>query len=193
LKKLGEGLVDVVAVVDDPHVSPRNSNVRTAARELLPARAGPAVQVVSSISTSNVLAIGAVDGLQRTWNKFPGTFARQHAVNLLVRVDDPLLAVGANGNMGTSARKSIPFTILVLVQLLGCVNADGTIMSPGVDLNAGTRHLVPSLGGCIPSVNILGGVAAPDGIIDAGSSPDSGTRELRPAVVVIVPLVDRLA
>src|SRR5882672_2847359 len=55
-------------------------------------------------------------------------------------------------------------------------------------LNAGTRHLVPSAGGSIPSKNLLGSVAAPDGIINAGSSPDGGTSEFCPGVVV-----DRLA
>jgi len=60
-------------------------------------------------------------------------------------------------------------------------------------LNAGTRHLVPSAGGSIPSVNLLGTVAAPDGIINASGGPHGGTGEFIPGVVVVVPLVDRVA
>ena len=181
-------------------------------RELRPARAIPAVQVTGSIGPGNVVAVGAVDGRQFSGNFFPRGFARQHAVDILIRVDNPLLAVGANGNMDTSTRKLVPATILVFIQLLRRINAHGTFISPGVNLkqsqtrlvsvltnkkvtylNAGTGHPVPFVGGSIPSVNLLAGVAAPDGIINAGSSPDGSTREFRPGIVVVVPSVDRLA
>ncbi len=213
---LSEGLVDGVMGVDDPHVTPGNANVRATTRELGPSRAVPAVQVISRIRSGNIITVGAVDGLQTTRNSFPLVFARQHAVDCLISVDDPLLAVGANCDMGTSTREPVPATILVLEQLLRRVNADGAIMSPGVNLiviergkymsmqtnqmkflfaylNAGTGHLVPSVFGGVPSEYLLGSVAAPDGIINASSSPDGGTREFSPSIVVIVPLVDRLA
>jgi hypothetical protein len=51
----------------------------------------------------------------------------------------PLLAVDANGNMGTSARKPVRATIPVLPQLLLRVNVDGTIISPGVNLKGGKQ------------------------------------------------------
>ena len=145
----------------------------------------------------------------------PLVSARQHAEDFLISVDNPLLAVGANGNMGTSTRKPVPVTILELVQSLSRVNANGAIVSPGVNLERGkaitervgerpkkisylrasTRYLVPFAGGNIPSENSLASAAAPDGIIDAGRSPNGGTRECYPArgVVIVVPLVDRLA
>jgi hypothetical protein len=103
-------------------------------RELRPARAIPAVQVACSISPGNVVAISAVDGRQFARNLFPLGFARQHAKYILISVDNPLLAVGANGDMGTSTRKLFPATILVLEQLLRLVSADGTFMSPRVNL-----------------------------------------------------------
>ena len=158
-----------------------------------------------------------MDGLQFTRHLFPLAFAGQHAVDVLFRVDVPLLAVGTNGNMGTSTRKPVPATILVLVEFLFRVNVYGTIVSPGVNLeggnrsqrryvsmqtkfffkntylNAGAGHIVPIAGGSIPSENPLGSVAAPDGIINAGSSPDGGTRKLCPGVVVVVHSEDRLA
>ena len=214
---LSEGLIDGVMGVDDPHVTPCNPNVRATTRELGPSRTVPAVQVISRIRPGNIITVGAVDGLQTTRNSFPLVFARQHAVDLLIGVDNPLLAVGANGDMGTRTGEPVPAAILVLEQLLSRVNADRAIMSPGVNLivtergmymsmqsnqtkereniylNAGSRHPVPPFFGGIPSEYLLGSIAAPDGIIYARSSPDGRTREFSPSIVVIVPLVDRLA
>ena len=108
----------------------------TSTRELCPARAIPAVQVACSIGPGNVVAISAVDGCQFARNLFPRSFARQHAKDILISIDNPLLAVGTNGDMGTSTRKLLPATILVLEQLLRLVSADGAFMSPRVNLEA---------------------------------------------------------
>ena len=108
----------------------------TSTRELCPARAIPAVQVACSIGSGNVVAISAVDGCQFARNLFPRSFARQHAKDILISIDNPLLAIGTNGDMGTSTRKLLPATILVLEQLLRLVSADGAFMSPRVNLEA---------------------------------------------------------
>ena len=113
--------------------------MRAIARELRPARAVPAIQVACGIGPGNVVAVGAVDGRQFSGNFFPRGFARQHAVDILIRVDNPLLAVGTNGNMDASTRKPGPGTILVLVQLLRRINAHSTFMSPGINLERGKR------------------------------------------------------
>ena len=113
-KKLVAGSINAVLVIDVPHVTPGNGNVCATTRKLGPAGAIPAEQVTCHIDAGDVVAItaSAVDGLQiTTCNILPVGLAGRHAPGSPIRVDMPFLAVGANGNMGTTARKPVPATI----------------------------------------------------------------------------------
>ena len=135
-------MIDGATAVDDPHVVPGTANVCAPTREPRPAPAIPVEQVARSIGPGNVVAISAVDGRQFSRNVSPLGFSRQHAIDIVISVDNPLLAVGTNGDMGTSTRKLTPATILVLVQFLCLVSADSAFMSPRINLEVSVESIL---------------------------------------------------
>jgi hypothetical protein len=142
---LGDGgLIDLVTAVDMPHTTPGNANVYAFTAEFGPVFAIPAVQWLitgSEAYSDDVIAITtrAVDGFQTTWNWIPLVLVRQHAIDCPTRVDMPLLEVGANSNMGSRATKPVRGTFPELPQFILLVNVDGTIISPGINLEGGKQ------------------------------------------------------